>query len=242
MSREDTLYHQPQEKIVDFEFNEAVARVFPDMIRRSVPGYGTLITMIGLLAQEYSRPGSNIYDLGCSLGAATLSMRRRIPHHDCRIIAVDNSAAMVERCRSNIAEEISPIEAEVVCADIRDIQFEHASIVVLNFTLQFLPPEEREVLLQKIYGGMLPGAMLVLSEKLAFDDTDEAALLDSLHLAFKKANGYSELEVSQKRTALENVLIPETVQQHQQRLGQIGFRNSHLWFQCFNFASILSIK
>lgn len=238
----DAIYAKPHEKIVDFEFNEAVACVFPDMIRRSVPGYGTLITLLGLLAEEYAQAASNIYDLGSSLGAATLSMRRRIPHPDCRIIAVDNSAAMVERCRSNIAEDISPIEVETLCADIRDIEFERASVVVLNFTLQFLPPEQRTALLQKIHAGLLPGGALVLSEKIVFEDSDEAALLDKLHLAFKKANSYSDLEISQKRSALENVLIPESLPQHHARLKAVGFRRNHTWFQCFNFASLLAVK
>ena len=238
----DAIYAKPHEKIVDFEFNEDVARVFPDMIRRSVPGYGNLITMVGLLAEEYAQPGSNIYDLGCSLGAASLSMRRRIPHHDCHIIAVDNSEAMTERCRANIAEDISPIEVDVICSDIRDLAFERASVVVLNFTLQFLPAEQRLSLLEKIYAGVLPGGVLVLSEKIVFEDTSESKLQDKLHLAYKKANGYSELEISQKRSALENVLIPETLTQHHARLKQAGFQQSHTWFQCFNFASILAQK
>jgi tRNA (cmo5U34)-methyltransferase len=238
----DAIYSQPHGQIVDFEFDESVARVFPDMIRRSVPGYGTLITMLGLLAEEYAQPGSNLYDLGSSLGAATLSMRRRIPHHDCRIIAVDNSEAMVQRCRSNIAEDISPIEVETLCADIRDLEINNASVVVLNFTLQFLPPEERMTLLKKIHTGLLPGGVLVLSEKIAFENVDETTLQDRLHLAFKKANGYTELEISQKRSALENVLIPESLPQHHARLEQAGFKQSNTWFQCFNFASVLAIK
>jgi tRNA (cmo5U34)-methyltransferase len=239
---QDAIYAKPHGQIVDFEFNDGVARVFPDMIRRSVPGYGTLITMIGLLAEQYAQPNSNIYDLGCSLGAASLSMRRRITFHDCRIIAVDNSEAMTERCRNNIAEDISPIDVDVVCTDIRAINFERASVVVLNFTLQFLPPEERQALLNKIYTGLLPGGVLLLSEKVVFNDPDKSALQNKLHLAFKKANGYSELEISQKRTALENILIPETLSQHHGRLKDSGFQQSHTWFQCFNFASILALK
>ncbi len=238
----DAIYARPHEQIVDFEFNDDVARVFPDMIRRSVPGYGSLITMIGLLAQEYAQAGSNIYDLGCSLGAASLSMRRRIPHHDCHIIAVDNSEAMTERCRANIAEDISPIEVDVMCSDIRNLTFERASVVVLNFTLQFLPPEQRLPLLDNIHAGLLPGGVLVLSEKIVFENEDESKLQDKLHLAFKMANGYSELEISQKRSALENVLIPETLLQHHCRLKQAGFQQSHTWFQCINFASILAQK
>ncbi len=239
---EDAIYAQPQEQIVDFEFNKNVARVFPDMIRRSVPGYGTMITMLGLMAERYAQPGSNIYDLGCSLGAATLAMRRRIQAHDCRIIAVDNSAAMIEGCQHNIDDEISPIEVDLLCEDIRQIKFNKASVVVLNFTLQFLPPEERESLLQNIYDAMLPGGVLVLSEKLIFDKQTENQTLETLHLDFKRANGYSDLEISQKRSALENVLIPDSTEQHQQRLHKVGFQQTNLWFQCFNFASFLAIK
>jgi len=239
---EDAIYAQPQDKIVDFEFNEKVVRVFPDMIRRSVPGYGTLIAMIGLLAEQYAQPGSRLYDLGCSLGASTLSMRRRVPHHDCHIIAVDNSEAMVEQCRDNIAEDISPLTVEVIGGDIREQRFENASVVVLNFTLQFLPPEDRLPLLQNIYRGLLPGGVLLLSEKFTFDNEAEKQRQDALHLSFKRANGYSDMEISQKRTALENVLMPETQAQHQVRLQQAGFGCSFQWFQCFNFASILAIK
>jgi tRNA (cmo5U34)-methyltransferase len=239
---EDRIYAQPHDRLVDFEFNEGVARVFPDMIRRSVPGYGTLITLIGLLAEQYAQPGTHLYDLGCSLGAATLAMRRRVPHHDCRIVAIDNSAAMVERCRNNIAEDVAPIEVDVICGDIREQSIENASVVVLNFTLQFLPPEDRLALLKKICDGMAPGGVLLLSEKITFADEIEKELQNSLHLSFKRANGYSDLEISQKRTALENVLIPETVAQHQARLAEAGFFHSQQWFQCFNFVSLLAIK
>ena len=241
-SQEDTIYAKQQERLVDFEFNESVARVFPDMIRRSVPGYGTLISLIGLLAEQYAQPGTNLYDLGASLGAATLAMRRRVPHHDCHIIAVDNSEAMAERCRINIAEDVAPITVDVICGDIREQRFENASIVVLNFTLQFLPPEDRLTLLSNIYEGMVPGGVLLLSEKITFDNEIERELQNALHLSFKRANGYSDLEISQKRTALENVLIPETVSQHQSRLADAGFFHSQQWFQCFNFISILALK
>lgn len=239
---EDNIYAQPHDRLVDFEFNESVARVFPDMIRRSVPGYGTLITLIGLLAEQYAQSGTHLYDLGSSLGASTLAMRRRVPHHDCRIIAIDNSEAMVERCRHNIAEDLSPIEVEVICADIREQPIENASLVVLNFTLQFLPPEDRLALLSRICAGIVPGGVLLLSEKICFENEIEKELQNALHLSFKRANGYSDLEISQKRTALENVLIPETVAQHQRRLAEAGFRHSQQWFQCFNFVSLLALK
>ncbi|NOY61751.1 MAG: carboxy-S-adenosyl-L-methionine synthase CmoA [Gammaproteobacteria bacterium] len=249
----DKLYAAQSDQIVDFAFDESVANVFPDMIRRSVPGYETLITMIGLLAEHYAQPDSRCYDLGCSLGAATLAMQRRIQQRGCHIVAIDNAAAMVARCKQNVhasrVDAGSACRVDVVCADINDVQIENASLVVLNFTLQFFQPASRAALLSKIYRGLLPGGVLVLSEKIAqpsvcdgvrSDDGDD--LLTTLHHAFKKANGYSDLEISQKRTALENVLISDSFDSHLQRLAGAGFEQRHIWFQCLNFASMLAIK
>jgi tRNA (cmo5U34)-methyltransferase len=237
----DNLYSTPQDMIVDFAFDDAVVKVFPDMIRRSVPGYETIITLTGLLAEQYAQPDSRCYDLGCSLGAATLSMRQRIPS-DCHIIAVDNSQAMIDSCQQHIVADDNKARVELCCDNIQDIAIEDASVVVLNFTLQFIDQDERLQVLQQIHQGMRPGGVLVLSEKLGFDDKAEQAFQEAMQLAFKRANGYSELEISQKRSALEKVLVPDTLQQHQQRLAQAGFSSSQLWFQAFNFASIVAIK
>lgn len=238
----DAIYATPQEHIVDFAFDERVATVFPDMIRRSVPGYGDIIALLGLFAEQYAKEGSTLYDLGCSLGAATLSLRHRITVPGCRIVAIDNAEAMVERCREHMANDLSPTPVEVICADIRDVAIENASVVVLNFTLQFLSPHERLTLLKNIYNGLLPGGVLVLSEKIRFADEQCQQFEESMHLAFKRANGYSELEISQKRQALENVLIPETLEQHHERLSKTGFSSSATWFQAFNFASLVAFK
>lgn len=239
---QDKIYATPHEHLVDFAFDERVASVFPDMIRRSVPGYGDIIALLGLFAEQYAQPGSTLYDLGCSLGAATLSLRRRTTAAECRIVAIDNAAAMVERCREHIATDLSPTPVEVQCADIREVAIERASVVVLNFTLQFLPPEERLALLKKIHAGLLPGGVLVLSEKIRFAEAESQQFEESMHLAFKRANGYSALEVSQKRQALENVLIPDTVQEHRARLLTAGFHRVEPWFQAFNFASFAAFK
>ncbi|MGR6981011.1 carboxy-S-adenosyl-L-methionine synthase CmoA [Testudinibacter sp. P27/CKL/0425] len=238
----DTLFSAPIEKIGDFTFDESVAEVFPDMIQRSVPGYSNIITAIGMLAQRFVQADSRVYDLGCSRGAATLSVRRNIHAANVNIIAVDNSPAMVERCRRHIEAYHGESAVEIVCADIRDIQIENASMVILNFTLQFLPPEDRTLLLQKIYHGLKPNGVLVLSEKFRFDDSVINELQIDLHHEFKRANGYSELEVSQKRTALENVMRTDSIEQHKVRLAQVGFAHVELWFQCFNFGSMLAIK
>ncbi len=242
MNPKDTIFSAPINKIGDFTFDERVAEVFPDMIQRSVPGYSNIISAIGMMTERFVTANSNLYDLGCSLGAATLSMRRHINQPGCQIIGVDNSHAMVERCKLHIQAYRSDTPVEIIEADIRDVEISNASVVVLNFTLQFLSPDDRFTLLSKIYQGLNKGGILILSEKYVFPDETSNQLLIDLHHAFKGANGYSELEISQKRSAIENVLLPDSIEQHKQRFAEIGFSNYEVWFQCFNFGSMFAIK
>lgn len=237
----DSIYASPLNDIIDFRFDERVVDVFPDMIQRSVPGYGTLINMIGILAARTMQVDTKCYDLGSSLGAVSLSIRQRVSV-PCEIIAVDNSEAMISRCAELLAQDESSTPVKLICSDIQDINIENASVVVLNFTLQFIAIEERLALLKKIYAGLNSGGILILSEKLAFDDPVQQDFHTDLHHDFKRANGYTDLEVSQKRSALENVLIPETQATHQQRLADADFTSSDIWFQCANFASFVAIK
>ncbi|WNO07723.1 carboxy-S-adenosyl-L-methionine synthase CmoA [Teredinibacter sp. KSP-S5-2] len=241
-NNKDDIYAHPLAEVSGFAFDQKVVDVFPDMIKRSVPGYSTIIHMIGQLAEKYAQANSHCYDLGASLGAATLAMRHRIRAANCRIVSVDNSQQMINRCQQVIDADSSELPVTLLCDDINNVNIENASVVILNFTLQFIPIEQRETLLTNIYQGMVPGGVLVLSEKLYFEDQHHNELMTELHHYFKKTNGYSDLEIAQKRQSLENVLIPETVATHKQRLINAGFNNVDLWFQCFNFASLLAFK
>lgn len=238
----DRIFANPLAAIEDFRFDDTVVSVFPDMIKRSVPGYQAIINMIGELAERYAQEGSVCYDLGSSLGAATLAMRHRIRRTGCRIVSVDNSEAMIKRAAEILQQDKATLPVELRCEDIVATEIHQASVVVLNFTLQFVPVEERDQLIKRIYDGLLPGGVLILSEKVCFDDPQYQNLMTELHHNFKRANGYSELEISQKRSALENVLLPESLAAHQRRFKNAGFASSDVWFQCLNFASMLAIK
>ena len=238
--KQDNIYAS-ERPVQDFVFDDKVAAVFTDMINRSVPGYATIISMIGMLADRYCTPGSVVYDLGCSLGGATLSMTHHISHKDYRIVAVDNSQAMITRFKAALDLE-KEHRVEAVCADLANINIHNASVVVLNFTLQFIPVEQRAALLHKISAGMNPGGILILSEKIRLTDTPLDELLIDMYHRFKETQGYSRLEVSQKRSALENVLIPETIAAHKKRIQQAGFASCDTWFQCFNFASLIAFR
>ncbi|MBJ6137228.1 carboxy-S-adenosyl-L-methionine synthase CmoA [Marinobacter litoralis] len=226
----------------DFRFDASVARVFPDMIRRSVPGYTTIIPMIEVITEQYVQPGSHCYDLGCSLGASTLAMRHGIAHSDCTLVGVDNSSAMIERCEHYVALDDHELPVTLRCEDILTTELSRASVTTLNFTLQFVPPEKRKDLLARIADATLPGGVLILSEKIRFESDSEQNTQTQLHHEFKRANGYSDLEISQKRAAIENIMIPETLNTHKQRLLDTGFDEVLVWYQCFNFVSMLAIK
>lgn len=241
-SEADRIYAEPLASISDFAFDEHVADVFPDMIQRSIPGYQTILHTLQQLTPRFAQPSSQLYDLGCSLGGATLAMRRALAGTDYQLIGVDNSAAMIERCRTHLAAYRSDVPVELRCADVADVDISNASIVVMNFTLQFIPPNQRDELLQKIYAGMRPGGLLFLSQKQRIDDEMLNDVIVDLYHDFKRANGYSELEISQKRTALENVMRVDTPAQEQARLQQAGFTKISPWFQCYNFASTLAVK
>lgn len=237
MTEQDQVYRQPHSHLVDFAFDETVAAVFPDMIRRSVPGYETVIPITGLLAARALRSASSTpargYDLGCSLGATALATVRQMDALPCRVVAIDSSTAMIEKARAHVDDP----RVEFVCADIRQQPLEPCHAVTINYVLQFLPPADRLAMLTRIHGALHENGVLLLSEKIRFDDPDTQADFEAAHLEFKRANGYSELEISQKRSALENVMQIDTEEIHLERLRQAGFSRVRKWYQCLNWAS-----
>jgi tRNA (cmo5U34)-methyltransferase len=224
-----------------FRFDQSVADVFQDMIERSVPGYGVVLQLIGVLAEKYGQQDTRAYDLGCSLGASTLQLRRHLPD-GCHVIGVDNSEAMVSRCIANLSRDHSAATYEILLEDLRETNIQNASIVILNFTLQFVPDKQRENILAHIFEGLNNGGILLLAEKVKFEDPAEQALMTTLHHDFKKQHGYSHLEISQKRAALENVLLPNTEKQHRQRMRDAGFSVVEQCMRCLNFSTFLGIK
>ncbi|MDU0354949.1 carboxy-S-adenosyl-L-methionine synthase CmoA [Paraglaciecola aquimarina] len=237
----DAIYSQPQQ-VGAFTFDQNVAEVFPDMIQRSVPGYSTIVDAIGQLCGRHAKDNSRIYDLGCSLGAVSLAASKYVQAQNSQIIAIDNSEAMAKRCELHVQAFKSTTPIKVICDDLQNVEIKNASCVVMNFTLQFIPPEQRKAIIEKIYAGLDQGGILILSEKLKHDTEQGNELLIDLHHEFKRRNGYSDLEISQKRTALEDVMRTDTFEQHQSRLTSAGFIDVIRWFTCFNFASMVAIK
>lgn len=240
--KRDNLFARPLGKVPKFVFDRSVVDIFPDMIQRSVPGYQTIINHTGELADRFVQQDSHIYDLGCSLGASTLAIRERIEGRNARIFAVDNSQAMLDKLATILQTQPSDTNTQLITSDICEIQITNASLVVLNFTLQFVPLARRSELISSIYKGLNPNGCLIISEKLHFEPESLNTLLTELHHQFKRDQGYSDLEISQKRDAIDKVLMPESLSTHIQRLKDCGFKSASPWFQCYNFGSLIAIK
>ncbi|WP_252107445.1 MULTISPECIES: carboxy-S-adenosyl-L-methionine synthase CmoA [unclassified Halomonas] len=241
-SYRDAIFSTPLDRVARFSFDEQVVACFPDMIRRSVPGYGQILGMLGLIAKRHLRHGAHVYDLGCSLGASGLALAGALPADAFRYTGVDVSPAMVEKARQTFEAECPEHAMTVLEEDIRTLEYTGSGMVILNFTLQFLPPQDRDALLARLYAALEPGGVLILSEKtIDPDERDNAWRVERYH-DFKRANGYSDLEISQKRTALENVLIPDSLDGLHERLSKAGFPRAVTWFQYLNFASLIAFK
>jgi tRNA (cmo5U34)-methyltransferase len=242
----DRVFASKKENIQPFEFNAQVAGVFDDMLNRSVPFYGELIKRQAQLTCEYYQDDSRIYDLGCSHGNLGLLILNQMKHKPFTLVGVDNSIPMIEKYAHRLKEikgdDKSAGQVQLVCTSLTDIKINNASVVLINLTLQFVDRARRDDLICKIYKGLHPGGILLLTEKTIHSSDEIEWMQTRFYKGFKLENGYSELEISQKRDALERVLIPETVEDHKKRTLDAGFSAFDIWFKWFNFASMICIK
>ncbi len=238
----DELYALPLAELVDFSFDEKTVAVFPNMINRSVPGYSLMQSLTGLIANRIVVPGTKVYDLGCSLGASSLSVMNSVKYQDYQLILVDQSQAMLDRCKQLFTDDHKALRVNFELTDIRDVEITNASLVMLNLVLQFVPLQDRYSLLKKIHNGLNDNGALILSEKIDFDNPEEKQVCDDLYIDFKKRSGYSNLEISQKRQALEKVMQTESAKTHIERLKKIGFKQALPLMQTLNFVTILASK
>lgn len=238
----DRIYATPAKLVAPFEFDEKVAQVFDDMLGRSVPLYRECLLRQAQLAGRFYQPGTRIYDLGCSHGNLGLLLLEELGDRLGEMVAADTSLAMLDRYRQRLVQH--PLEGRVnlLAEDIRTLALAEPSVVAINLTLQFLPVANRDALITRVFDALRPGGILLLTEKTLHPNPELAALQQDFYYRFKAENGYSDLEISQKREALETVLIPESLECHLARLNRLGFGNPEVWLKWFNFASILCQK
>ena len=237
----DTLFKS--DKVTgEFKFDSKVAEVFDDMLSRSVPFYAEVQRIIANLAIESYLDGMNIYDLGCSTGTTIVNICNAAKGHKLNIIGVDSSEPVIDKARQKISRAGIDADIELICKDIRDVEIKNASAVIMNYTLQFIDPESRLKLIKQIYDGLSKGGMLLISEKVVEESENMSELFIDKYYDFKREMGYSDLEISKKREALDKVLIPLSTDDQINLLKGAGFKDVSIFFKWFNFSSFIAIK
>jgi len=227
---------------VDFKFNREVATVFDDMLDRSVPFYHEIIKMIGDMIEKYGVRGDIIYDLGCSTGTTLIDISHRLFDKGFSFVGIDESESMIEKARNKAIGYASSRMIDFRMQDINDINDDGLGFVILNYTLQFIRPLNRPDVLKTIWSKMRKGGMLFLSEKVISSDSFLNRSYIDLYYDFKRAMGYSDLEISEKREALENVLIPFSASENIAMVKEAGFTGVESFFRWYNFSSFVAVK
>lgn len=238
----DEVFRDEIEQASDFKFGANVANVFDDMVNRSVPFYGEIQRMMAELAADYAVEGSFVYDLGCSTGNTMIGIDTKV-NPAIRFIGLDDSQEMLDKCKSKLMEIGFSRDYELRCVDLNQgVKIENASVVILSLTLQFVRPIYREKLLKDIYDGINPGGVLILVEKILAEESDFNRDFINYYFNYKRRNHYSELEIAQKREALENVLVPYKLSENISLLRDKGFVHCEVFFKWYNFAGLIATK
>jgi len=222
-----------------FEFDENVASVFDDMLNRSVPFYNEALDLTTQFALKYSQKDSIIYDLGCSTASTLINISKK-SSFNLKLIGIDSSDAMLKRAEQKA--NAYNIDLDLICDDIFNINFKTSSVIISNYTLQFIRPLQREKFIKKIYDSLEVGGVFIFSEKVISEDTTLNKLFIDKYYEFKKSQGYSEFEISQKREALENILIPYTYEENKKMVIDAGFSHFDCIFKWINFSTFIAIK
>lgn len=230
-------------KPTDFKFDEKVARVFDDMVSRSVPMYDETMATALSLAANFAEPDSRVYDIGCSTGTLLLKFADIIDDRAVKLVGIDNSKPMIEQAQEKIAKTPRKDQIDIVYGNIEEsLGLENASVIFMNYTLQFVRPLHREAVLKQIYAGLKPNGCLILVEKILGNDSLFNRLYIDLYYAYKQRVGYSDKEIKQKREALENVLIPYRLDENIELLQRCGFTSTDVFFKWYNWAGIIAVK
>jgi len=241
-THQDRVFREPITSAEDFKFGQKVVKAFDDMVNRSVPFYGEIQRMISEIAADFATEGTNVYDLGCATGTSLLALDQTVPEN-VRFVGVDNSSEMLGRCRQKLEEQGMKRDYDLVHSDLNEgLTLSNASLVLMVLTLQFVRPLRRERLVSSILEGLNPNGCLILVEKVLGEDSIFNRLFIKYYYELKKKQGYSELEIAQKREALENVLVPYKLMENRDLLLQAGFRYCDVFFKWYNFSAMIAIK
>jgi tRNA (cmo5U34)-methyltransferase len=237
----DRLFTVPR-RAFDFNFGEETARVFDDMVSRSVPFYGEIQRMVCEIASSFAVSNTNIYDIGCATGT-TLKSLDTIIDPGVHLIGIDNSDDMLAKAEEKLKRSDKNRDIRFINADLNyPVQFNNSSAVIMLLTLQFVRPLKRKRLVKDIHKGLRDDGCLILVEKVTGTSTLLNRLFIEYYYNYKRRMGYSDMEIAQKRESLENILIPYHHEENRNLMLEAGFRYVDEFFRWYNFSGLVAVK
>ncbi len=238
----DNIFRDKKDAIMSFDFGKETAKVFDDMLERSVPFYAEIQKMIGEISSDFAQEGTNLYDLGCSTCNTFLAIDKRVPR-DVTFIGIDSSEEMLKKGGEKLVQSGMSRKVELKCEDLnKGVSLKNASVVIMNLTLQFVRPLYRQQTIKTVSAGLNEGGCFILIEKVLSPNSTINRMFIKHYYEFKKSNGYSELEIAQKREALENILVPYHFDENRELLLSNGFKACEMFFRWYNFCGTIALK
>lgn len=217
-------------------FDKAVTDVFDDMLERSIPDYAGMRRTTTELSVRFAQPKTALVDLGCSRGAAIKpifeELKESVSYFGIEVSEPMRQAAIAELPYATILD-----------TDLRhDYPPVRASVTLAVLTLQFIPIEYRQEIIQRVYDSTTKGGAFLLVEKVLGGDSFSNQLLIDTYLSRKGENGYTAEQIARKRESLEGVLVPVTADWNAEMLRTAGFSHVECYWRHLNFAAWIGIK
>lgn len=228
-----------------WKFDESVTAVFPDMLSRSIPGYGSMRDSVVRIAKRFLQPGHNglyLLDLGCSRGDTIYEILDSLePAVEIGCVGVDSSEDMVLSAEHLFRDWDN---VSFVCADITNIEIVPSKYAVITsvLTAQFVPLDVRQEFYESIHKGLSYDGVFIVVEKVLGETPTSQALLVDIYHNYKSEKGYTAEQIEEKRKSLQGVLVPLRASENEAMLKDAGFSNVQRFWQCLNFAGWMATK
>jgi len=226
-------------KIGRWKFSGKVVKNFNDHIKKSVPGYDEGHDLISNLAPFFlGESQSKFLEIGSSTGLLSKKVRQITERSDVDFIGIDIEKDMVDYANEN--NNFENVKFEV--ANIIDYEIFNYNIISSYYTLQFINPSVRQLVIDKIFKSLNWGGAFILFEKVRGPDARFQDIMQTLYTEYKISQGYNEKEIIGKTLSLKGILEPFSSNANIEMLKRAGFKDINLIFKRLSFEGYLAIK
>lgn len=224
----------------NWKFDKSVVPVFDEHVRKSVPMYDEIHSLVTDISSWFLNDNTNVYDIGTSTGKVVLSLATKYPDKEINYIGIDNSQEMIIKAKENLSKynNVTILNEDVT----KEYVFENASLVTSILTIQFIQEKHRQDLINRIYKGLNKGSAFIMVEKVVGSNARFNEIWTELYHELKLKNGLSEQHVFAKSKAIRGVMKPYTVNENLEMLTNAGFRDTDIFFKWNNFVGFVAIK